>query len=127
MIGVTHDRLGDRSGSCGIHLFTIIEVGCGGLTIIIVVRKDLATLPEHLKVRGACSIGTGNRSNEERRDLACELGVASSRGQVNNNPILKVGALGEVERIGEGEGTWMVLNDHDILVFHSDISFSFSS
>jgi hypothetical protein len=116
---MSHYRFGNLTLLLAIHIITILKVSGTGLTVIVVVREHLPYLPEDLETVSGCTVGTRNGTNEKGRDLPREVAVGIARGQVNHDPIHKIGTLGGIKRVGEINGTGVVLDDYYILVFHN--------
>ena len=83
------------------------------------VREHLTHLPEDLEAIRGCSIGTGNGTYKEWGYLTREVAIRVARGQIDYDHISKIGTLGGVKRVGEINGTGVVLDDYYILVFHN--------
>ena len=119
MVGVSHDRFGNLTLFLTIHIVTVLKVSGTGLTVIIVVREHLTNLPEDLEAIGGCSIGTGNGPYKEGGHLTREVAIRVARGQIDYDPVSEIGTLGGIKRVGEINGTGVVLDDDYILVFQN--------
>jgi hypothetical protein len=120
MVGVSHERFGNLTLFLAVHIITVLKVCGAGLTVIVVVWEHLANLPEDFEAIGGCSIGTGNRTYEKWGYLTREIAIGVTGGQINYNSISEIRTLGGVKRVGESNGTGVVLDDYYILVFHNN-------
>ena len=115
-VRVTKDGFGDFTGQGVIHQLAVLEILLVGLTPIIVVGEHLGRLPEQLQIVGAGAIGAGHRTHIEGGNLAGEVFVGVAGGQIDDDPLLQVGALVGVKGVGVTQRTRMMFEDDNVLI-----------